>query len=174
MVSSSWTLPWNYNCHSNSCGKALQYWSLFLACVRISEQFKVKLSSDTQRWFRSLHQPLGQLVEFPSMYLWINSSFHWFHHHFRMSKMTNENDPCKRAVIWLDRTLKRFVPIFGGRFKAFLANCLRGWCCERNRPWYPKMILVRNWCLIFLKIEQVLECLHKLCQPWNMRPRFNQ
>jgi len=24
---------------------------------------------------------------------------------FRMSKMTNENDPYKRAVIWLDRTL---------------------------------------------------------------------
>ena len=25
-------------------------------------------SSDTQGLFRSLHQPLGQLVEFPSMY----------------------------------------------------------------------------------------------------------
>jgi len=32
-------------------------------------------------------------------------SFHWLHHHFRMSKMTNENDPYKTAVIWLDRKL---------------------------------------------------------------------
>jgi len=38
-------------------------------------------------------------------------SFHWLHHHFLMSKMTNENDwrmktiSYKRAVIWLDRSL---------------------------------------------------------------------
>ena len=36
-------------------------------------------------------------------------SFHWFHHHFRISKMTNKNYPYKRAVIWLDRTLQRLV-----------------------------------------------------------------
>jgi len=30
-------------------------------------------SSDTQGLFRSLHQPLGQLVEFPSMYRWMNA-----------------------------------------------------------------------------------------------------
>jgi len=27
------------------------------------------------------------------------ASFHWLHHHSRMSKMTNENDPYRRAVI---------------------------------------------------------------------------
>jgi len=30
-------------------------------------------SSDTQGRFRSLHRPLGQLVEFPSMYHWMNT-----------------------------------------------------------------------------------------------------
>jgi len=39
-----------------------------------STSSKMKLSSsDTQGWFRSLHQPLGQLVEFPSMYSWLNT-----------------------------------------------------------------------------------------------------
>jgi len=59
----------------------------------------------------------------------------WFRPHFRMSKMTNENNLLMRAVIWLDRTLKRFVSIFDSRFKAFLANCPRGRCSERNQPW---------------------------------------
>jgi len=51
MVNSSWTLPWNYNCHSNSCGLALQYWSLLLAYVRISEQFKVRLNVEGECLF---------------------------------------------------------------------------------------------------------------------------
>ena len=33
----------------------------------------VSPSSDTQGWFRSLHRPLGQLVEFPSIYRWTNT-----------------------------------------------------------------------------------------------------
>jgi len=33
----------------------------------------VRTSSDTQGWFRSLHRPLGQLVEFPSINLWTNT-----------------------------------------------------------------------------------------------------
>jgi len=49
MVNSSWLLPWNFNCHSNSYCKALQYRSLLLACVRISEQFKVRLNV-VERW----------------------------------------------------------------------------------------------------------------------------
>jgi len=32
-----------------TCGQALQYWSLHLACVRISEQFKVRLNV-VERW----------------------------------------------------------------------------------------------------------------------------
>ena len=66
-------------------------------------------SSDTQGWFRSLHRPLRQLV---MNFLWFNAerilSFHWFHPHFRTSKMTNENNLLMKAVIWLDHTLECF------------------------------------------------------------------
>ena len=34
---------------------------------------QVQSPSNTQGWFCSLHQPLGQLVEFPSMYRWMNT-----------------------------------------------------------------------------------------------------
>jgi len=60
----------------------------YTICLRV----KPTSPSDTQGWFHSLHRPLGQLVEFPS--------FHWFNPHFRMSKMTNENNLLMRAVIW--------------------------------------------------------------------------
>ena len=72
----------------------------------------------------------------PGTISWISFDVPLRHHsHFRMSKMTNENYPYKRAVFWLDRTILRFVSIFCGRFKAFLANCPRGWCSEWNHPW---------------------------------------
>ena len=35
-------------------------------------QYERNPSSDTQGWFRSLHQALGQLVEFPIMFRWMN------------------------------------------------------------------------------------------------------
>jgi len=42
----------------------------------------------------------------PGTISWISFDVPLRHHpHFRMSKMTNENDPYKRAVIWLHRTL---------------------------------------------------------------------
>ena len=31
------------------------------------------------------------------------------------------------------------VSIFSGRFKAFLANCPRGWCSVRNHPWVSEV-----------------------------------
>ena len=46
--------------------------------------------------------------------------------------------PMKTVYLWQrlsDWTAHYNVSIFGSRFKAFLANCPRGRCSERNHPW---------------------------------------
>jgi len=68
MLNSSWTLPWGSNLHCNIYGKALHYWSIFLACVRISGQFKVRLNAVKRcEWYS---QSIYVYIIYPSKGLW--------------------------------------------------------------------------------------------------------
>ena len=101
-------------------------------------------SSDTQGWFRSLHQPLGRLVEIRSMYCWMNTIILLV-----SSLFSNEQDDQWKQTLQESGYLIGPHALY--RFSvavAFLANCPRGWCSERNHPWVSKddcvMLLVQT------------------------------
>jgi len=82
---------------------------------------RLNAPSDTQGWFRSLHRPLGQLVEFPWIYRWTNTIifFGW------------ARWPMKTIYLW-ERLSDRTAHYITLRI---VSNCPRGWCSERNHPW---------------------------------------
>ena len=95
MVNSSWTLPWNYNCHSNSYGYALQYWFLLLACVRISEHLNFKLNV-AEKWVcihnqylytPSIHQKAWESRHTYGKIIMLLVPFHRSVHNDRISKL---------------------------------------------------------------------------------------
>jgi len=67
-------MGWNITGHDEMWRDMHDQIQSSLPYVKCDKSYLVEIdpSLDTQGWFRSLHQPLGQLAEFPSLYRWMN------------------------------------------------------------------------------------------------------